>query len=214
MITIYGRNTSANVQPVAWCAAELGLAFERLDFGGTFGKTDTPEYRAMNPNGLVPAIRDGDLTMFESAAIIRYLGARYGDNTFWPTDPATRGALDQWAEWIRTSFYNPLIPGQFIQLYRTPAASRDMAAVAKNTAALKTLSAMLDARIGDGPFLGGDVLCFADILAGHLLYRYFTLPFERATTPNLEAYYQRLTERPAYAEHVMVSYEGLKHPEA
>jgi glutathione S-transferase len=92
MITVFGRNTSVNVQAVMWCIAELGLENERLDFGGAFGKTDTPEYRAMNPHGLVPTIKDGDTVVWESAAIIRYLACKYGDERFWPRDPGERAA--------------------------------------------------------------------------------------------------------------------------
>ena len=104
MITIWGRNTSSNVQVVMWAVAELGLEHERIDWGGAFGGNDDPEYRAMNPNGVVPTIRDGELVMWESPAILRYLGARYGDEGFWPADPAERARLDMWAEWVKTSF--------------------------------------------------------------------------------------------------------------
>ena len=79
MATIYGRATSSNVQAVMWGAAELGLAPERLDYGHVFGGTDTPEFRAMSPHGLVPVLKDGDLVVWESCAILRYLAAAYGD---------------------------------------------------------------------------------------------------------------------------------------
>ena len=78
MLTVYGRATSSNVQLVMWALAELGLAHERLDFGHVYGGTDTPEFRAMNPNGLVTVLRDGATVIWESMAILRYLGARFG----------------------------------------------------------------------------------------------------------------------------------------
>ena len=210
MITIWGRKTSSNVQVAMWAVGELGLEHERIDWGGKFGGNDDPEYRAMNPNGLVPTIRDGDLALWESPAILRYLGARYGDEGFWPADPAERARLDMWAEWVKTSLCPPLIRQVFWQLVRTPAAQRNPAAIAEGAAKLKTLTPMIDARLGDGPFLNGEHLCFADIMLGHTLYRYYTLEFERAATPNLDAYYARLRERPAYVEHAMVSYESLR----
>ena len=96
MITVWGRATSGNVQMVMWAIAELGLDHKRLDVGGKFGGNDTPEYRAMNPNGLVPVIQDGDGPfLWESAAIVRYLGATYGDEQFWPSSPATRATVDK-----------------------------------------------------------------------------------------------------------------------
>lgn len=210
MLTIWGRNTSSNVQIVMWAVGELGLAHERIDWGGKFGGNDDPEYLKMNPNGLIPTIRDGDLVVWESAAILRYLAASYGDEAFWPTDPARRAPLDMWAEWIKNSFAPPLINQVFWQLIRTPAAQRNKALVEDGVARLGRLAPMLDARLGAGPYLNGEKLSFADIMVGHTLYRYFTLDFERADTPNLAAYYERLQRRPAYREHVMVSYESLR----
>jgi glutathione S-transferase len=209
MITIHGRATSSNVQLAMWTVGELGLEHRRLDVGGHFGGTDTPEYRAMNPNGLVPCFQDGALSIFESAAIMRYLAARYGEKSFWPKDPAKRASLDQWAEWGKVTFA-PAVLRMFLQLVRTREADRKPAVIAETAKDISRLAKILDERLGKGPYLGGAELTFADIPVGSLLYRYKTLSFERAETPNLVAYYKRLTERPAFAEHVMVSYEGLR----
>lgn len=210
MLKIWGRTTSSNVQLVMWAVNELGLEHERVDAGGTFGIVDTPEYRRMNPNGLVPVLQDGDLTMFESAAIVRYLGAQYGDDTFWPSDARKRAALDVWAEWGKITLSPFIIHRVFIPLIRQKPEQRNMAALDAAVRELEKLATIADERLSGGGFLGGEVLTFADIMLGGPLYRYFTLDFERARTPHLEAYYQRLTERPAYAEHVMVSYDGLR----
>jgi glutathione S-transferase len=194
---------------VLWCAEELGVAYQRHDAGLAYGVVNTPEYRAMNPNGLVPTIQDGDLTMFESAAILRYLGAKYGQEPFWPKDAGKRGRLDQWAEWGRTSLTPPM--GQiFGQLVRTRESERNAATVAALEAQLRRLAGIADKRIGDGPWLAGADFTFADIPFAHQLYRYFTMVFDRAETPNLVAYYERLKGRPAFAEHAMVSYEPLR----
>jgi len=210
MLKVWGRATSSNVQVVMWAVAELGLAHERIDWGGKFGGNNDPDYRAMNPNGLVPTIRDGDLVLWESQAILRYLAARYGDAAFWPQDAAKRAPLDMWAEWMKTSFIPPLTNNVFSQLVRTPAATRSQAAIDEGAVKLKGLAGMLDSRIGAGPFMAGRGLSFADIMVGTPLYRYYTMEFERAETPNLDAYYARLSERPAYREHAMVSYESLR----
>ena len=90
MITVWGRTTSSNVQTVMWALAELGVSHERIDAGGPFGGLDTPEFAAMNPNRLVPVLRDQGEYIWESASIVRYLGARYGSKQFWPTDPLKR----------------------------------------------------------------------------------------------------------------------------
>jgi glutathione S-transferase len=214
MITVWGRASSSNVQVVMWAINELGLEHERIDWGGKFGGNDEPDYRAMNPNGLVPTIRDGDTVLWESQAILRYLGASYGGEGFWPQDPARRARLDMWSEWIKTSVVPTLVYSVFWQLIRTPKAERSQATIDEGAAKLKMLMQMVDARLGAGPFLNGQHLSFADISLGGTLYRYNTLDFERAKTPNLDAYYARLRERPAYTEHVMVSYESLRAPGA
>jgi glutathione S-transferase len=210
MIKVLGRANSGNVQYVTWALAEIGVPFERSDVGGAFGGTDTPDFVAMNPNRLVPVLQDGELAMFESAAIVRYLGARYGSPAFWPTDPAERARLDQWAEWIKTSFTSITLPELFFPLIRIRAAERNHEAVRAAAEKLKPLAQMLDRRLEGVNYLGGKEPCFADIMVGTPLYRYFTLDFERAETPNLLAYYERLQTRPAYREHVMVSYDSLR----
>jgi len=210
MLTIWGRTTSINVQTVMWAVGELGLEHERIDAGGIYGVVDTPEYRRMNPNGLVPVLQDGELTMFESAAIVRYLGGQYGNEAFWPREARRRAALDVWAEWAKATFYPVITYDLFLPLVRQRPQERNKAALEAATVRMEKLARIADERLADGGWLGGEALTFADIMLGALLYRYFTLEFERADTPHLEAYYRRLTGRPAYAQHVMVSYESLR----
>ena len=193
-----------------WAIAELGLDHDRLDVGGMYGGTDTEAYRAMNPNGRVPVIQDGSLTMFESPAILRYLAGTYGADPFWPADPTRRAELDMWAEWMKTSFCKTFADDVFWPLIRTRAADRDLKQLARGEASLARLAPMIDRRLGAGPFLGGKDLTFADIMIGHILYRYFDVDFARVETANLRAYYDRLTARPAYAAHVVVSYDSLR----
>lgn len=208
-VTVWGRATSSNVQMVMWAAAELGLDVTRHDVGHSYGGNDTADYLARNPMGLVPVLEDGDLVLFESAAIVRYLAARYGDAGFWPA-PERRAPLDVWAEWIKTTFGRALLVGVFYPLVRHDPAQLDRGALAQSVAEVNRLAGMLDARLGAGPYLGGAALSWADMACGHLLYRFFDLPFERADLPALEAYYKRLCDRPAYRTHVMVSYEPLR----
>lgn len=214
MLTVYGRDTSSNVQIVMWAAAELGLDVDRRDYGLNFGGNDTPEYLAMNPNGLIPTMKDGDLTLWESAAILRYLAARYGEEPFWPRDPVVRAPLDMWAEWVRTTF-GPTYNGRvFFPSVRVPPSKQDRDAIARGVEATKKVALMLDDRLGDGPWLAGADFTYADIMTGNLLYRYFEHEFDRADAPRLRAYYDRLRERPAYAEHNCISFEALRARDA
>ena len=214
MITIYGRATSSNVQLVMWMLAELGLDYERLDYGHNFGGTDTREFRAMNPMGRVPVMRqtfpdDDDLIMFESGAIARYLLHRYGAASFRPDEPVARARLDSWAEWMKVTFAPAFAQPIFWTLLNYPKGEGG-AAVKDAAQALKPLARILNYRLADGPWLAGTDFTFADIWVGHLLYRYNVLDFPKAETPWLDAYYARLTRRPAFAEHVMVDFEVLR----
>lgn len=203
MLTVYGRATSLNVQAVMWTIAELDLPHERLDYGFGFGGTDTPEYLEMNPNGLVPVVRDEHVTMFESAAIVRYLAARHGRAPFWPEDPVARAPVDMWAEWgkatLQPSFLRPVF---WPALRGEPVPEPAAAAFERNLD-------ILEARLGDGPWLLGRDFTLADVEVGLPLYRYFTLDLPRRHRPALAAYYARLCERPGYA-HVTVPYDILR----
>lgn len=215
MVTkIYGRKTSINVQAVMWAAAELGIAVDRLDYGGAFGGTDTPEFLAMNPMGRVPVLQDTEVTMFESQAILRYLAGTAGPTSLWPASPATRAPVDQWMEWAKgtvTAAFNYKV---FWQLVRTSRAERDAELVATGIEEVKVLMGIAERQIADNGWLARHEITLADISFGTGLFRYFTLDFDRADLPALAEYYARLTERPAYAEHVMVSYAPLRHPDA
>jgi glutathione S-transferase len=209
-LTVYGRATSSNVQAVMWGIAELGLTAERLDYGHVHGGTDSPEFQAMSPHGLVPVLRDGELVVWESCAILRYLGARYGAAPFWPEDPVARAPIDMWAEWAKGTLVASFTVPIFWSRVRTPAAKRDEAALARAVARFDGHLGTLEAQLDGQRFVCGDDFTLADIVAGHLLYRYFAIDIPRRDWPGIASYYARLAERPAYAEHGMVSFEPLR----
>ncbi|OON38529.1 glutathione S-transferase [Izhakiella australiensis] len=211
MLKVWGRKASSNVQALMWGIGELGLDFQRDDVGHKFGGNDTAEFLAMNPNGLVPVLRDGDgAPLFETAAILRYLAARYGDAPFWPQDVTQRATVDMWAEWAKINIALGFTAPIFWQVVRTPQAQRDNAAIARALAQLTRFLRIAEARLEQHPWLAGNDFTLADIQFGHLLYRYYDIDIERADLPQLAAYYQRLQQRPAYVEHVMVSYQELR----
>ncbi|MFC4667358.1 glutathione S-transferase family protein [Seohaeicola nanhaiensis] len=216
MITVYGRATSSNVQAVMWGIAEMGLPCNRLDYGHSFGGLDTSEFRALSPHARVPVIRDGDLAVFESCAILRYLASQYGDGgAFWPTDPKSRARVDMWAEWAKTELCARFTVPIFWPRVRTAAAKRNQSALDQAISDFQVHLARVDDLLAPGqPFLLGSDLTMADIIAGHILYRWFSIDVPRLRFPHVEAWYQRLTDRPAYREHVMVDYSVLADPEA
>ncbi|MCP1336561.1 glutathione S-transferase family protein [Futiania mangrovi] len=202
MITLWGRANSINVQKVLWTCEELGLEIVRHDVGGPYGGTDTPEYRAMNPNGLVPTLQDGDVTVWESNAVVRYLAARYGAGSLWPEDPGVRAAADKWMDW-QLSTVQPHQRTLILQVVRTPPEKRDKAAVAAAMSGAAQALELLEGAFGDGPFVAGTGLTIADIALGPVMHRFVALDVPRPRLPKLEAWYARLTDRPGFARHVM-----------
>jgi glutathione S-transferase len=195
-LTIWGRMNSINVQKVVWAAEELGLAYERREAGLQFGLVDTPEYRAMNPNGLVPVIDDGGFVLWESNAIVRYLCARHGGG-LWPADAASRALSDRWMDWQATAFY-PAYAAAFKGLVRTRPEKRDHAAIEASRAQTEPLLALLDAHLATAEHLGGD-FGIGDIALGPSVHRWLNMPVERQPRPHVEAWHRRILARPAAA---------------
>jgi glutathione S-transferase len=215
MIKVWGRRSSSNVQSVMWSIAELGLPYERYDFGHRYGGVDTPEFLAMNPNGTVPVVRDGDgEPLWESSAILRYLANRYGRAPYWPDDLTTRTQIDKWAEWSKINVGLNFIRPVFWQVVRTPPSRRDANALKQALQVLDRYLDIAERQLAKGAFLCGDDLTPADVQLGHLLFRYFDIDIARPERPRLSAYYKRLVDRPAYREHVMISYDELRPTEA
>lgn len=214
MLKIWGRQTSVNVQRVMWTIAELGLLHDRIDVGGKFGGVDTAEYARLNPNKLVPVLDDQGFILWESDAIVRYLVATHGAGKLYSGDSQGLALADQWLTWSASSLYMDTIYTIFWGYVRTPAAERNNAAIAAAAERAGQRLGILDAQLANRPYILGDRLTMADLGAGTLMYRYFTLPQARPSLPNVEAWYQRLTQRPAYRDHVMIDYAELKVPGA
>ena len=209
MLKVWGRRSSFNVQKVLWLVGELGLAHEHIPAGGSFGRLDDPDVRALNPHGRVPVIEDGDVKVWESQAILRYLAARYGKGSFWVDEPAMRARVDGWMDWSQTTLQPDFLNGVFWGYYRTPEAQRDWPAIHQSLARCADHFRLLDGILKDRPFLTGDRLSLADVPAGTALYRYFELDIDRPELPNVSTWYGRLQQRPAYREHVMIPFPEL-----
>lgn len=211
MLTIWGRRTSSNVQAAMWAVAELGLQHIRHDAGHLYGVVDTEAFFALNPNRTVPVIEDdGIAPLWETGAILRYLGRTYGSDILWPSEPAAQTEVDKWAEWAKLNVAQAFTVPVFWQVVRTAPKDRDPTALTRALERLAVKLAIAEEQLQRQMFLAGDRFSLADIQLGHILYRYFDIDIERPKWPALEAYYARLTERPAYRDHVMISYEELR----
>jgi glutathione S-transferase len=203
MLKVWGRKNSINVQKVLWCCDELNLDYERIDAGGEFGLNREPEYLAMNPNGLIPTISDDGFVLWESNAIVRYLASKHGAGTLYPEDLRHRADADRWMDWHITEVYRHLGP-VFLGLVRTPPEERDESTIEASRQQAAEAWKILDDQLSGRAYITGSSFTMADIPLGAAVYRWYELDIERPETPNLEAWYGRLRERPAYRERVML----------
>jgi glutathione S-transferase len=175
------------------CAQWLDLELPRTDAGMAFGVVDTPAYRALNPNGLVPVLQDGDFTLWESNAIVRYLCAREGRG--YPADLRLRADAERWMDWQQTTLNRASGPA-FVQWVRTPAAQRDHAAIAASVKATEPLLAWLDQHLAQRAFMLGDEPGMADFPIACELHRWFGLPQARPAWPHLQRYFDHWLAQP------------------
>lgn len=199
MLNIWGRISSINVRKVVWCAQELGLDFQRTEAGGKYGVVQSPEYLALNPNALVPAISDDDgFVLWESNVIVRYLCARHWTRQLYPEQLPERFDAERWMDWQQTTL-NRVSGGAFLQWVRTPPAERDAQVTAQSVAATEPLMAMLDAHLATRPFMAGERFTMADIPIGCEVHRWFGLPpaeYRHPSWPHLERWFAEVQARP------------------
>ena len=200
MLKIWGRTNSINVQKVLWCCGELNLQFERIDAGLQFGVNNTPEYKAKNPNALVPLIDDAGFVLWESQANVRYLARKHGAGSLCPADAQACADADRWMDWNATTVWPNLRP-VFWNLVRTEPAKRDMPLVKTSRNGLAASMTILDAQLVNRQYVTGNNFTMGDIPLGVSIHRWFNMEIERESLPNLAAYYKRLQARPAFALH-------------
>ncbi len=203
MLKIWGRKTSSNVQKVLWCCGELDIPFERVDIGGPFGGNQDAEYLRLNPNGLVPTIRDGDLVLWESNTICRYLASTRNGERLYPAAPVRRARVERWMDWQLSTIGAPM--GALLYgLIRSKPEQRDHAAIEAARRKVVTAWTIVEDALDAGPFLAGAELSLAEIALGTLVYRWHAFPIERPPLRKLKSWYERMRERPAFKTHIEI----------
>ncbi|RDK02890.1 glutathione S-transferase family protein [Paraburkholderia lacunae] len=199
MLKILGKASSINVRKVLWTCAELQLPFEQENWGVGFRSTDTPEFLSLNPNGLVPVIKDEDLVLWESNSIIRYLVSRYGGEHLYPADPLARARVDQWMDWQATDL-NRSWSYAFLGLVRKSPAHQDRNEISLSCRNWSRHMGILNGQLeATGAFVAGERFSLADIPVGLSVNRWFSTPLERPHFPAVSDYFERLAQRPGFA---------------
>jgi glutathione S-transferase len=202
-LTIWGRANSVNVQKVLWCLRELELGYDRIDAGLHFGKNTEPPYLAMNPNGRVPTLVDGDFVLWESNSVMRYLCMAYGQNSpIYPKEPKVRASVDRWLDWTLSTL-QPVDRPVFWALVRTPLEKRDMVAIQKDADAEGVVWRVVEAQLATRRFIEGDQFTIADIALGAYARRWLGVEgVTKQKLPNLERWFAQFADRPGFVKFI------------
>jgi glutathione S-transferase len=199
MLKVYGRANSINVRKVLWMLDELELKYEREDWGRGFRPTEDPEFRKINPVGVVPVIDDDDFRLRESHTIVRYLAAKHGRTDLYPKDLKLRATVETWMDWAGTEFANGMRPVFHGLIVKNPAfVDKVEAGIKEWSGQMQVLDAQLTAA---GPYVMGQDFTIGDIPVGMVVNRWFSVPFQKPEFKAVSAYYDALALRPAYRAH-------------
>ena len=196
MLKVYGRADSSNCAKVFWLLDLLQQDFELIPAGRGHGGTDSPEFRALTPFGKVPVVVDGEVVLWESNAILRYLAERFGATVFWPEGLVGRARVDRWMDWVSISLTPALT--RLRKARKTGGGDGELPAV---VAAFTTL----DACLAGTKFIAGDTLSLADITAAPAVHRWFLLEGERPVLRHLEIYAEAMARDPNFQRHIQES---------
>lgn len=203
MVTLWGRNNSTNVKKVRWTLAELNLPYEQIMAGQSFGVNRDAAYLALNPNGLVPMLKDGDDVLWESNTIVRYLAAQYGADSLWQASPIQRAKSEKWMDWANETL-SPAHRKILFGLVRTPAEQRNMAEIEAAIEACEPLLDILESTLAKQTWLSGESFGVGDIAVAPFVYNLLETVKTWQPRPHLARWYQQLAERPAFRDVVMI----------
>jgi glutathione S-transferase len=200
-LKIWGRANSVNVQKVLWCLRELDLSYERIDAGMAFGRNTEADYLAMNPNGRVPTLVDGDFVLWESNSVMRYLVLAYApESSIYPQAPKRRASVDRWLDWTLSTL-QPVDRPVFWALVRTPLAQRDMVAIQKDVDAEAAQWRIIDAELSTRRFIEGDDFTIADIALGAYARRWFGVEgVNKPKLAHLDRWFAQFASRPGFQQ--------------
>lgn len=201
MLKILGKATSINVRKVLWLCDELTLPHALEEWGSGHRSTHDPVFLALNPNALVPVLRDGDLVLWESNTICRYLAGREGRTDLLPADPAARARVEQWMDWQATELNNAW-RYVFMARVRQSAAHTDPAQIEASEREWNRRMRLLEDQLAKtDAYVAGAAFSLADIVIGLSVNRWRMTPMAHPELPAVMAYLQRLEERPGYRRH-------------
>ncbi|HBO3965691.1 TPA: glutathione S-transferase family protein [Pseudomonas aeruginosa] len=207
MFKIWGERSFLSVQKVMWLVGELELAYDDTPLDGKLEGLDCSNFVTMSLHEREPVLADNGVVAWESHTILRYLATLYRRSLLYPEDD--RDCPEVWMNWVKTAFQPDFQMGYFWEGRGNKFCENKYPLVQEGISRCTRHAQVLNRALSGRKFLGGEKLALADIAAGTVIYRYLELDIEHPSVPNVEAWYKRLQERPAYRESVMISFKNL-----
>lgn len=204
MLKIYGRANSINVRKVLWAADEIGIPYEREDWGRGYKPLSDPEFTALTSMQLIPVIDDEGFVLSESNVIARYLAAKHGRTDLLPSDIKARATVERWMDWQAIDLSNAWRAAFLGLVAKAPVAGGEAAINASLEAWPKMMATVEEQLQRTGAYITGTDFTLADIPIGLTVHRWFAAPLEQMRRPNfpaMTAYYERLSQRQPFMAH-------------
>jgi glutathione S-transferase len=197
MLTVLGRVTSINVRKVLWALDELELAYGREDWGQPLRDPKVPQFLALNPNGQVPVLMEGEFVLWESNAILIHLAER--ESRLLPTQLEVRARVLQWLIWQATELNPPWGYALNALIRKTPGYD-DPDKVADSMRRWGAVMTLLENQLSTTRgYVTGGAFSIADIAIGLSVHRWMSIPVDKPVLPAVADYYELLLSREAGA---------------
>lgn len=201
MLKVLGKKSSINVRKVLWTCEEAGIDYLLEEYGSGFAPTETPAFRAMNPNALVPVVLDDGFVLWESNSICRYLARKAGREDLLPGEPQAAARVEQWMDWQATEFNNAWRYA-FPALARKNPAYNDENAIARGILEWNRCIAIVEQQLQrTGAWAAGESFSLADIVLGLSVNRWKMTPLPHPDVPAIDTWFAGLNSRPAFLRH-------------
>ncbi len=211
---VWGRPTSTNTQRVLWTLVEAQVPYELILASGTTGATgyvwqgekpygvvETAAYRAMNPNGTIPTIADGDFVLWESNAIVAYIARHYAPGELFGGSEETFARAQQWMIWTNCNLDHAM-HALVMHLERLPAGQRSPETVENSRLEIIRKLELMEVQLSRSRYLAGDAFTMGDIPPSISIQRFLHFDLKRPPTPRVDEWLGRLGEHEGFRAHV------------
>lgn len=195
MIKLYGISSSRAFRPL-WLLEEIGIEYELVPIDFRKDENLSEQYLKINPNGKIPTLIDGELTLYESMAINLYLAKKYG-HEFYPYDSQQEALANMWSYWVMTEIEHCLLT-VLLNTRVIKKDKRDPARVSRNLETLAKPFTVLNNELADKSYLINNLFTVADLNVAAVLSWCRPARIDLNPWPHLKNWLEECVSRPAF----------------